>query len=375
MKVFLFRSLIVFIVFDLFTIFGPMVFAQSKTMIAASKLFLYPKKSSVYSVAKFQYIRGKNKKRKTHLSKALKSLMERSRQKSYEILMLRQEMKKAIDTLKKQSAILDLEGDTAVIGDVHGDYENLIKIIDDIQPALESGEIKNVLFLGDYIDRGPSSFKTLLILLKFFNENPGKVFLLRGNHETIDMYMGGGGKNLARNEKAFKSIGNDLLFAFFNQLPYAAVINDETLAVHGGVPHRNYWRDFWRNEKISDVKTEHFAPIYSALWSDYDKKGDAKSSGSLRGKNPLLVCYNEGCVREFFEESSKLEYLLLNKICLKYLIRAHQSWLGDFHQTLNKIITTIFSAVKGQDFVELGRKARVAIVKKGMAPELFVRSR
>lgn len=272
-----------------------------------------------------------------------------------------------------------MEGNTAVVGDIHGDYENLIKIIDDIKPLLESGEINNVLFLGDYIDRGPSSTKALIILLRFFNENPGKVFLLRGNHEISDTYTDGDGKNLARNEVVFKTVGEELIFKFFNQLPYAAIINEETLAVHGGVPRRDFWGGFWHNQKVLDE--EEFKPIFSAIWSDYNPNrlmDNALFTNALRGGNNLIVYYNEGCVKEFFAYSNRgilKRQFPDKKIRLKYLIRGHQPWLGDFHQSPNKIVTTVFSAVKGQDFVEPDRKARVAIVKKGIAPELFIRSR
>lgn len=59
-----------------------------------------------------------------------------------------------------------------VIGDVHGDYDDLIEILDAHPKA-------DVTLLGDYIDKGPQSGKVIRLLLKR-HEN---LHLLSGNHE------------------------------------------------------------------------------------------------------------------------------------------------------------------------------------------------
>lgn len=66
------------------------------------------------------------------------------------------------------------------IGDIHGYLEKLEKLIDQIQPTLED----QVVFLGDYIDRGPNSKDVIEYLIRFHRQFPKTVFLL-GNHEQM----------------------------------------------------------------------------------------------------------------------------------------------------------------------------------------------
>lgn len=367
MKLFTFRQLTIFMIFNLFILFAT-------TGIAAPPKGKTEKRSGisgkigVSSVGMEQRKRRKTRKKTTHLKKALKNLKKGL---SDEI-SLEEEMIRATDNLKKHPAILHLEGATAVIGDIHGDYDSLIRIINYLAPLLKAHAIENVLFLGDYIDRGPNSSKTLATVLRFFNENQGRVFLLRGNHETADMYEYSEGERPARDEEPFQKISNELIYGFFNQLSYASVINKETFAIHGGVPRLDYWRKIWNDKKIPDMDKD-FKPIYSAIWADYHEKGNCLFINDLRGHDPLFVCYNEACVKEFFKKSNDLDYLSSRGICLRYLIHGHQSWLDDFEQSPEGTVTITFSAVQGQEFVDPNRGACIAVVEKGEAPQLLKR--
>jgi serine/threonine protein phosphatase 1 len=72
---------------------------------------------------------------------------------------------------------------TFVIGDIHGCVDELDRLLEAIAPA--AGE--TVVFLGDYIDRGPASKAVIDRLLRLRGEGPRCVFL-KGNHE--DMFLG-----------------------------------------------------------------------------------------------------------------------------------------------------------------------------------------
>lgn len=61
-----------------------------------------------------------------------------------------------------------------IIGDIHGDYSNFIKIMD----AHKKGTA--YIFVGDYLDRGTKNAETFKELLGIRGKN---VFFLRGNHE------------------------------------------------------------------------------------------------------------------------------------------------------------------------------------------------
>ncbi len=71
---------------------------------------------------------------------------------------------------------------TFVVGDLHGCVEELERLLE----ALEPGGADTVVFLGDYIDRGPSPRGVIDRLLRLRHEGPRCVFL-RGNHE--DMFL------------------------------------------------------------------------------------------------------------------------------------------------------------------------------------------
>jgi serine/threonine protein phosphatase 1 len=78
---------------------------------------------------------------------------------------------------------------TFVIGDIHGCPDEVACLLDAIQPA--SGD--TVVFLGDYVDRGPSPRAVIDRLLRLRHEGPQCVFL-KGNHEDMFLaFLGRGG--------------------------------------------------------------------------------------------------------------------------------------------------------------------------------------
>jgi len=68
---------------------------------------------------------------------------------------------------------------TLAIGDIHGSFITLSTLLNalDIQPT------DRLVFLGDYIDRGPDSKKVLDLLTQ--PEAPDSRVFLRGNHEAM----------------------------------------------------------------------------------------------------------------------------------------------------------------------------------------------
>ncbi|WP_162652393.1 metallophosphoesterase family protein [Lentilitoribacter sp. Alg239-R112] len=70
------------------------------------------------------------------------------------------------------------------IGDIHGYIDLLHDLHQQINEDISANPIANhkIIFLGDYIDRGPDSKECLDYLVKLKNENPD-VICLKGNHE------------------------------------------------------------------------------------------------------------------------------------------------------------------------------------------------
>ena len=69
-----------------------------------------------------------------------------------------------------------------VMGDIHGNYKALVRILNRILPLRDEDEI---VFLGDYIDRGPDSAKVVDALMKLLAKYPEQVTCLMGNHEWV----------------------------------------------------------------------------------------------------------------------------------------------------------------------------------------------
>lgn len=72
-----------------------------------------------------------------------------------------------------------MKNKTLVIGDIHGQYDELMQMMSEHH---RKGE--RVIFLGDYVDRGPDSKLVLDQLMKWEKEHPDWIFL-KGNHEQL----------------------------------------------------------------------------------------------------------------------------------------------------------------------------------------------
>ncbi len=71
---------------------------------------------------------------------------------------------------------------TFVIGDIHGCHETLLELLYKASPDMDRDTI---IFLGDYIDRGPDSKKVVSFILRLMEQAPGRIIPLMGNHEQV----------------------------------------------------------------------------------------------------------------------------------------------------------------------------------------------
>lgn len=57
--------------------------------------------------------------------------------------------------LTKEEANLVLrDGEVAIIGDIHGQFFDMVSMLDNLTPRLQKEKEFGLLFLGDYVDRG-----------------------------------------------------------------------------------------------------------------------------------------------------------------------------------------------------------------------------
>jgi serine/threonine protein phosphatase 1 len=73
-----------------------------------------------------------------------------------------------------------MAGRTFAIGDLHGEPAHLAKLLRRM-PTPDAGD--TIVFLGDYLDRGPGPREIVEQLMALPDRTPARVVCLRGNHE------------------------------------------------------------------------------------------------------------------------------------------------------------------------------------------------
>lgn len=159
----------------------------------------------------------------------------------------KKKLKNTISQIKASSAFCDFpvvwlppKGEAVFIGDTHGDSLAVQAIVrqENFIEKVRAGQDIYLVFLGDYADRGLADIKNLEIILGLKQYFPHRIFLLRGNHEEVNVsqYYGLLGSCLKKfgyddGQQIFREF-NDL----FEKLPTVAVTANGVVAVHGGVP-------------------------------------------------------------------------------------------------------------------------------------------
>ena len=92
-------------------------------------------------------------------------------------------LKNVLEIYKNNYPIIKLRTPVYVIGDLHGNFHDFLRIFNSIKDPFS----KTFLFLGDYIDRGQFQTEIITLLLTLTAQYPSNFILLRGNHEFADM--------------------------------------------------------------------------------------------------------------------------------------------------------------------------------------------
>lgn len=232
----------------------------------------------------------------------------------------------SIDFFKNQPNVLMLHSPINVVGDLHGNINDLLMILAHFSPPPES----TFLFLGDYVDRGMHSLSVITLLLALMIKYPNNVFILRGNHEfgMINRYYG------FFDEIITKYSDDSLWNSFqevFNYMPLSAVIDNNIFCVHGGIsPQLKAINDINKIRRPLESYQEN-QMICDMLWSDPADVNDAFTE-NRRG---LGVMYSEDALTTFLKN---------NKLSL--MIRAHQCVINGIGLFARKKGMTVFSSSK-----------------------------
>merc|ERR1711933_172863 len=135
------------------------------------------------------------------------------------------------DLLMGQPMMLELTAPIKIVGDVHGQYYDLLRLFEYGGFPPDS----NYIFLGDYVDRGKQSLETICLLLAYKAKYPENFFVLRGNHECASInrlygFFDECKRRFANGCKLWKTFGD-----VFNVMPVCAVVNDRIICMHGGL--------------------------------------------------------------------------------------------------------------------------------------------
>ncbi|KAL6950052.1 hypothetical protein ACO0QE_000722 [Hanseniaspora vineae] len=228
----------------------------------------------------------------------------------------------ARDIFLEQPPLLELSPPVKIVGDVHGQFQDLIRMFDKcgFPPSA------NYLFLGDYVDRGKQSLETILLLLCFKIKYPENFFLLRGNHECASVTRVYGFYDECKrrcNIKTWK-----LFVDTFNTLPLAAIVAGKIFCVHGGLsPVLNSMDEIRHVSRPTDVPD--FGLINDLLWSDPTDSINEWEDNE-RG---VSYCYNKVAINKF-----------LNRFGFDLVCRAHMV-VEDGYEFFNAhTLVTVFSA-------------------------------
>eukprot|EP00933_Yihiella_yeosuensis_P079479 TRINITY_DN921_c2_g2_i1.p1 TRINITY_DN921_c2_g2~~TRINITY_DN921_c2_g2_i1.p1 ORF type:complete len:736 (+),score=138.08 TRINITY_DN921_c2_g2_i1:243-2210(+) len=170
----------------------------------------------------------------------------------------------ARDTFMRQPTLLELEGPLNLLGDIHGQFYDLLELFayGGIPP------VSNYLMLGDYVDRGKHSLETICLLLAYKVKYPENFFMLRGNHECASITRIYGFYDECKrryNIKLWK-----VFCDMFNCLPPAALIDERIFCMHGGLSPQMTGFDCIRNlPRPSDVPDSGI--LCDLLWADPDE--------------------------------------------------------------------------------------------------------
>jgi len=226
------------------------------------------------------------------------------------------------DIFISQPILLELEAPIKIVGDIHGQYYDLLRLFEYGGFPPEA----NYLFLGDYVDRGKQSLETVCLLLAYKVKYPENFFLLRGNHECASINRIYGFYDECKRRYSIK-----LWKTFtdcFNTLPVAAVVDEKIFCMHGGLsPELKSFEQIRRIMRPTDVPDSGL--LCDLLWSDPDK------DISGWGENDRGVSYTFGpdVITKF-----------LNKHDLDLICRAHQVVEDGYEFFARRQLVTLFSA-------------------------------
>lgn len=292
----------------------------------------------------------------------------------------------ALTRFQKQPSVIDVPLGTYVIGDIHGNVHDLLRIlgtIGDFLPKknlqeknstdlLSSDENENMpdknqtklLFLGNYIDQGQFSLEVITLLFALTVTYPDNFYLLRGNHEFKEVNEQYGFKSEIISEYGRKNDICDRFNKAFSYMPLAAVVGNSNICIHGGLSSKLSMISQVQSIQRPLRNCENIM-VNDLMWSN-PSTDTMTFKASYDGK---------GC---FFGQQSTSLFLKNNQFIR--LIRGHQEIANGVQSFFKGLVFTIYSCSNPEyqttvGFIRISLKNKVLVYNLPQSTETYDRSK
>ncbi|UXI16228.1 hypothetical protein NH340_JMT02171 [Sarcoptes scabiei] len=260
---------------------------------------------------------------------------------------------------RKESRVLDIESPCFVLGDLHGNLEDLLhfsRVLWKSSPFINQARY---LFLGDYVDRGPYGVECLVYLFCMKILAPNHFLLLRGNHEIREIQ-----EQFSFYEECCDRFSLKLweqINSALDYMPISAMIDGRLFCAHGGIPI-----SINTIEQIRQIPERILQPLlesnetWEILWNDPINDKELANilmieNGTWRLRN-FLPNSRRGTAFLYTDRATKI---FCEKNQIDFILRAHEVYDQGFRFHHHGIVLTVFSCSK---YSNLNNQASVLFV-------------
>lgn len=228
---------------------------------------------------------------------------------------------------KKEPNVIHTKSPITLLGDVHGDFEDVLEIFEIFGTPPEG----RYVFIGDFVDRGPKSVHTLALLLCYKIKYPEDFILIRGNHEGTNLtYVFGFYREM------IKRYGDIHLFhqciEMFTTLPLAIIIDNNILSIHGGLSAKletiEQLNSIDRETPDTGMTINKDMILKDILWNDPTRYPGIQPSNREGG-----LTWGPDITERFCSKNG-----------IKLIVRGHESISSGYRWDHNGRVLTIFSS-------------------------------